>query len=48
MDILFSQILPVQGISPDKIELILSDTEHRIKKFKTGSMICQSGEPVIH
>ena len=35
-----------KGISPDKIELILDDTEHRIKKFKTGSMICQSGEPV--
>jgi CRP/FNR family transcriptional regulator, dissimilatory nitrate respiration regulator len=35
-----------KGISPDKIELILDDTEYMVKKFKAGSIICQSGEPV--
>ena len=35
-----------KGIFPDEIKLILENTEHRVKKFILGSMICQSGEQV--
>jgi CRP/FNR family transcriptional regulator, dissimilatory nitrate respiration regulator len=35
-----------KGISPEEIKLVLDNTEHRVKKFNTGSMICQTGEPV--
>jgi CRP-like cAMP-binding protein len=35
-----------KGLSTDETKLILDTTEHRVKKFNTGSMICQSGEPV--
>jgi CRP-like cAMP-binding protein len=35
-----------KGISHDKIEKILKSVPHRVKKFQSGSMISQSGEPV--
>jgi CRP/FNR family transcriptional regulator, dissimilatory nitrate respiration regulator len=35
-----------RGLSPNEIEDILSSVPYHIKKFKTGSMISQSGEPV--
>jgi CRP-like cAMP-binding protein len=35
-----------KGISPDEIEIILKSVPHRVKKFQSGSMISQSGEPV--
>ncbi len=35
-----------RGLSPKEIESVLDITEHRVKKFPAGSMICQSGEPV--
>lgn len=35
-----------KGISPDEIELILGTVPNRVKKFQSGSMISQSGEPV--
>ncbi|MGC1391356.1 MAG: Crp/Fnr family transcriptional regulator [Bacteroidales bacterium] len=35
-----------KGTSTEEIELILDDIPHHVKKFQTGSMICQSGEPV--
>jgi CRP/FNR family transcriptional regulator, dissimilatory nitrate respiration regulator len=35
-----------RGLSPEEIESVLDITEHRVKKFPAGSMICQSGEPV--
>ena len=36
-----------KGMTTGEIEAILSVVPHRIKKFKSGSMISQSGEPVI-
>ena len=36
-----------KGMTTGEIEAILSVVPHRIKKFKTGAMISQSGEPVI-
>lgn len=35
-----------QGLTEDKIKMLLSETPHRIRKFRAGSMIAQSGEPV--
>ena len=35
-----------KGIYPDEIEIILKSVPNRVKKFKSGSMISQSGEPV--
>jgi CRP/FNR family transcriptional regulator, dissimilatory nitrate respiration regulator len=35
-----------KGISPEEINFILDNTEHRVKKFNIGSMICMTGEPV--
>jgi len=35
-----------KGLSPDEIERILDNVPHNIKKFQSGSMICQSGEHV--
>jgi len=35
-----------KGISPDEIEIILKSVPNRVKKFQSGSMISQSGEPV--
>jgi CRP-like cAMP-binding protein len=35
-----------KGISPDEIESILGTVPNRVKKFQSGSMISQSGEPV--
>ena len=35
-----------KGISPDEIETILRSVPNRVKKFQSGSMISQSGEPV--
>jgi CRP-like cAMP-binding protein len=35
-----------KGLSPAEIELILDNIPNRVKKFQSGSMICQSGEPV--
>jgi CRP-like cAMP-binding protein len=36
-----------KGMTTGEIEAILAVVPHRIKKFKSGSMISQSGEPVI-
>jgi len=36
-----------KGQTTGEIEAILAVVPHRIKKFKTGAMISQSGEPVI-
>jgi CRP/FNR family transcriptional regulator, dissimilatory nitrate respiration regulator len=35
-----------KGLSPDEIEKILDNVSYNIKKFQSGSMICQSGEHV--
>jgi CRP/FNR family transcriptional regulator, dissimilatory nitrate respiration regulator len=35
-----------KGLSPDEIEKILDNVPHNLKKFQSGSMICQSGEHV--
>ena len=35
-----------KGLTPDEIETILRNVPHRIRKFTTGYMISQSGEPV--
>ena len=35
-----------KGISPDEILKILDNVPHNIKKFQSGSIICQSDEPV--
>lgn len=35
-----------RGITPQEIEDILSAVPYRIRKFKSGTMISQSGEPV--
>jgi len=35
-----------KGISPDEIEIILKSVPNRVKKFQSGSMLSQSGEPV--
>ena len=35
-----------KGLSPDEIELILYNIPNRVKKFQSGSIICQSSEPV--
>lgn len=35
-----------KGLSTDKIETILSGVVHRIRKFQSGYLISQSGEPV--
>lgn len=35
-----------KGISPDEIEIILKSAPHRVKKFQSGLMISQNGEPV--
>ena len=34
------------GVSTGEIEALISETPHRIKKFKAGSLISQSGETV--
>jgi len=34
------------GMTPDDIEIILTKVPFRVKKFQSGSMISQSGEPV--
>ncbi len=43
---LFSNSPLFNGISPGEIEIILDRVPHRVKKFQSGSMISQSGEPV--
>ena len=43
---LLSQAPLFKGLSADVIEAILSVVPHRVKKFRSGSMISQSGEPV--
>jgi CRP/FNR family transcriptional regulator, dissimilatory nitrate respiration regulator len=35
-----------KGMTPDNIEIILTNVPFRVKKFQSGSMISQSGEPV--
>jgi CRP-like cAMP-binding protein len=35
-----------KGISPEEIKVIITKVPHQIKKFKSGSMISQSGEQV--
>lgn len=35
-----------KGLGTGEIEAILSSTPHRIRKYQTGTMISQSGEPV--
>jgi len=35
-----------KGLTPDEVEAILSAISHKVKKFQSGSMISQSGEPV--
>jgi CRP/FNR family transcriptional regulator, dissimilatory nitrate respiration regulator len=35
-----------KGLSADEIKSVLSVVHYRIKKFKTGTLISQSGEPV--
>jgi CRP/FNR family transcriptional regulator, dissimilatory nitrate respiration regulator len=35
-----------KGLTPEEIELMLSEIPHRIRKFQEGTMISQSGEPV--
>ncbi len=35
-----------KGLNPDHIRVIMESVPFRIKKFQTGSMISQSGEPV--
>jgi CRP/FNR family transcriptional regulator, dissimilatory nitrate respiration regulator len=34
------------GISANEIEVILSQTPHRFRKFEAGAMVTQAGEPV--
>lgn len=36
-----------KGMNNSEIEEILAGVPHRIKRFKSGSMISQSGEPVV-
>lgn len=36
-----------KGMTTGEIETILAVVPHRIKKYKSGSMISQSGEPVV-
>jgi len=43
---LLSRALLFRGLSPREIEYLLSAVPYHIKKFKSGSMITQSGEPV--
>jgi CRP-like cAMP-binding protein len=43
---LLSQAPLFKGLTAGVIETILSVVPHRVKKFKSGSMISQSGEPV--
>jgi CRP/FNR family transcriptional regulator, dissimilatory nitrate respiration regulator len=35
-----------KGMTPDDVEIILATVPFRVKKFRSGSMISQSGEPV--
>ncbi len=35
-----------KGMTPDDVEIILATVPFRVKKFQSGSMISQSGEPV--
>ena len=35
-----------KGMTPDEVKIILSEVPFRIKKFQSGLMISQSGEPV--
>jgi len=35
-----------KGMTPSQVEIILADIPFRVKKFQSGSMISQSGEPV--
>jgi CRP-like cAMP-binding protein len=35
-----------KGLSPDEIEIILIEVNHRLRKFQAGTMISLSGEPV--
>jgi CRP-like cAMP-binding protein len=35
-----------KGITPEDVEKILTSVHYQAKKFQTGSMICQSGDPV--
>jgi CRP-like cAMP-binding protein len=43
---LLSESPPFKGLSTSDIETILSVLPHRIKKFQSGTLISQSGEPV--
>ncbi|TAL58737.1 MAG: Crp/Fnr family transcriptional regulator [Bacteroidetes bacterium] len=43
---LLSQAPLFKGLTADNIVTILSTVPHRVKKFQSGSMISQSGEPV--
>jgi CRP-like cAMP-binding protein len=43
---LLSRALLFRGLSPQEIEDLLSSVPYHLKKFKSGSMISQSGEPV--
>ena len=35
-----------KGMTPSQVEIILAEIPFRVKKFQSGSMISQSGEPV--
>lgn len=41
-----SQAPLFRGLTTDEIKKIISEFPHRIKKYKTGSLISQTGEPV--
>jgi CRP-like cAMP-binding protein len=43
---LLSRAALFNGISSDEISQIVSPVQYQVKKFKSGSMIFQSGEPV--
>jgi CRP/FNR family transcriptional regulator, dissimilatory nitrate respiration regulator len=47
MDYSFLSNAPLfKGMTPDDVEIILATVPFRVKKFQSGSMISQSGEPV--
>jgi len=43
---LLSEAPLFKGLTATRIEAILSEVPFRVRKFKTGSMLAQSGEPV--
>lgn len=44
---ILSNTPPFKGITPEEVEKIFSSVHYQVKKFQPGSLICQSGEPVI-